>query len=77
MTRPQRIVVLCAMCYTSLATSAFLFTTDDFRVTRVLQTACVSAVILFPMGYGVPMLFRMVRRSTLCTCHARVLQLVI
>jgi len=60
MTRPQRIVVLCAMCYTSLATSAFLFTTDDFRVTRVLQTACVSAVILFPMGYGVPMLFRLV-----------------
>ena len=61
MTRPQRVVVLCATCFTSLAVGAFLFSNEPFRVSRLLQTGFLSALAMLPPSVLLPFLFHKVR----------------
>lgn len=60
MSRPQRVVVLCATCFTSLAVTAFLFSSEPFRVERRLQTGVLSAVVMVIPSMLLPFLFRKV-----------------
>lgn len=60
LSRPQRIVVLSAQIFTSLAMGAFLFSTEPFRVTRLLQTGAMSSAVAFPLGILLPLMFRKV-----------------
>ena len=62
MTRPQRVIVLCATSFTSLAVGAFLFSNEPFRVTRLVQTGVLSAMAMIPPSVIIPFLFRKVRR---------------